>query len=456
MTRKEKIKDQIPPPTLKKSVEKSLATPFFKTGNWPKHNWWTIFHSHELNGFIQTAIQNNPSLEEAKKRFEMARQEAIVVRSLLFPLVTLSGEATNSLSSHNGLYRAFNHEFPINADLFQLYANFSYDFDIWGKNRNLFYSSIGQVMTKRAETAQVELLLTTGLAETYFLLKTNLIKKRLFEELLVVRQGIYQLQESMRKSALYSALEPYLGGENVQEAQKQVDSIDDEIEMNKHLLNILMGKSPDCPLCFDERVEPLLNCIDIPCNLSIGLLTRRPDLMAQIWKAEAIAYLVGASIADYYPDLSITAFLGYQSGHLNNLLSAKSLTYTVSPVFNLPIFTAGAITAKVCSKKAEYDATIFAYNQLLLDSAKEVADLLSNARTVFKQKKEQQEIVVLAKKRFDLTILKKDKGLDNKFNTYSLNEELIQKEIEDISLLYKQYFVTIMLIRALGGGFSCL
>jgi NodT family efflux transporter outer membrane factor (OMF) lipoprotein len=456
MTRKEKVKDQIPAPTLNTSINKSLATPYFQTGNWPKELWWKMFDSKELDGFMHQALLNNPSLEEAKKRIEMARQEAIVVRSVLFPLAELAGNATDLYSSHNGLYRALNSDFPINADLFGLLVNFSYDFDIWGKNRNLFYASIGKVMAQRAETAQVELLITTALADTYFLLKTNLIKKRLYEELLQVRKEIFQLENKMKKNFLYSALEPYYADENVLEAQKLVDAIDDDIDMTKHLLNVLMGKSPDCPLFVNELVDPLIQSIALPPDLSIGLLARRPDLRAQIWRAESSAYLVGASIADYYPDLSITAFLGYQSGHLNNLFSAKSFTYSITPAFNLPIFTAGAITANVCAKKAEYDAIIFAYNQLLLNSAKEVADLLCHARTVFKQKQEQQEIVILAKKRFDLTLLKRVSGLDSKFQTYSLTEEVINKELEDVSLLYKQYFVTIMLIRALGGGFYCL
>lgn len=456
MTRKEKVKDQIPPPSLNASIKKSLATPFFKTGNWPKQNWWTTFHSPELNAFIQMSIENNPSLEEAKRRLEMARQEAIVTRSALFPLVTMTGEFTHEYLSHYGLYRALNPEIPLNANLSQFFASLYYDFDIWGKNRNLFYSSIGRVMTQRAETAQVELQLTTALAETFFLLKTNLIKKRLLEELIKVKVGINDLQEKMLKSALFSAFEPYLGTEKILETQKQIEAINDDIEVNKHLLNILMGRSPDCPIITTDIVLPLTECIDLPCDLSIGLLARRPDLMAQIWKAEAVAYLVGASIADYYPDVSITAFLGFESGIKHNLLSAQAFNWGVTPAFNLPIFTAGAITANVSAKKAEYDATIFAYNQMLLNSAKEVADLLSNAKTIFKQKIEQEEIVVLAKKRLDLVILNVKSGLDSKFSNLGYKAAWLETQIEDVSLLYKQYFVTIMLIRALGGGFSCL
>lgn len=449
----ERDKYRMPMPSLEKSVEESLATSYFTTGHWPRLDWWQRFQSESLNRYMELAFSYNPTIEEAKKRVVEAHQEAIVTRSILFPLVTFDTEDTKIYSSHHGLYRALNPTFPISANLVDILFNASFDFDIWGKNRNLFFSSIGKEMTKRAEQREVELQISTLLALTFFAIKSLNQQLALYEQLLDVRMSVVSLQKKMQFSSLYSALDPYLGEEYVYEVKKVIEGLKDEIEVAKHLLNTLMGRSPDCFIEVGSEFLELQEAVAIPSDLRIGLLARRPDLMAQIWVVEALGYEVGASIANYYPDFSISAFLGLESGFYNNLFQAKSLTWQLAPALSLPIFTAGAIGANVRSKKGAFDAAKFAYNQMLLDSAREVSDLLSNARSIFTQKQDQQQIVEYAKKRYEITNLRKTKGLDSRFQTLALQEEVLLKETENVKLIFDEYMVTIKLIKSLGGGY---
>jgi outer membrane protein TolC len=123
------------------------------------------------------------------------------------------------------------------------------------------------------------------------------------------------------------------------------------------------------------------------------------------------------------------------------------------PALHLPIFTAGEIHANIKAKKAHFDAAVYAYNQLVLRSAQEVADLLALAKSVFYQKKEQEKIVDYAKARYKLTELRREKGLDDRLTDDIFHEELIQKKLVDVTLLYDQYLAVIKLIKALGGGY---
>jgi NodT family efflux transporter outer membrane factor (OMF) lipoprotein len=454
MTKKEKTKNLIKVPYLGESTSKSLSTSFFKTGKWPSSKWWRVFENEDLNHFMTLALENNPTLQEAKKRVEQVRQEAIITKARLFPLVGFKGNNNQIYSSHNGLYRGFNPTFPIIGYLVDLLVHLYYDFDIWGRNQNLFYASVGKTMAMKAEHAQAELVISVSVAQTYFALKANLVKKKLIDELVLVRKGIYELENKMRISALRSILEPLAALEKLQEAKKLQSSIETEVEVLAHLLNTLMGKSPDCAVDILAYLEPFSEKLTIPCELSLNLLARRPDLMAQIWRVEALAYEVGASIADYYPDLSIEAFLGFESTKYRRLLSMRSLTWNANPIVGLPIFTKGAISANVSAKKAAFDAAIYSYNTLVLDAAKQTADTLSQARDIFKQKIEQESIVNAASKRLEVVSLKLKKGLDNKFNAYALEEELIDAKIKDIMLLFEEYFIAIKLIESLGGGYA--
>ena len=44
-------------------------------------------------------------------------------------------------------------------------------------------------------------------------------------------------------------------------------------------------------------------------------------------------------------------------------------------------------------------------------------------------------------------------GLDSRFDTYYLQEEVIQAKLTKVLLLYNQYLASIKLTKALGGGY---
>ena len=332
--------------------------------------------------------------------------------------------------------------------------SFTYEFDFWGKNRHLFNSALGEMKAQEAEAAQVDLITSTSVAQAYFALKTNLLRNDLYEELFEVRNAIFKLQKLLLSKALLSKLPPLLSEEQLLEAEKLVFNIKEEVQTDRHLLNILLGRGPDAPLEIDESLPPLSKTLKLPENLSIDLLARRPDLMAQIWRVESLAHEVGAAKADFYPDINLTAFLGLESIAYHLLLKSHSKNAGLQPAIHLPIFTAGAIRANIRAKKAQFDEAVFAYNDLLLQSAKEVADLLVFTQSVFAQKEDQEQIVQASFDRYELTKLRVEKGLDDMLQQYYKREELILKQLDNVSLLYSQYLATVRLIKALGGGYQ--
>lgn len=423
------------------------------SGKWPQACWWEEYQCPELNRLMVLALSSNPTIEKMRARIDFARNEAIIARSSLYPSIYFDADFAWTFLSKNGLYKALNPNLPRNVNLIDLTFNFSYDFDFWGKNRNLFYAALGRKRAQEAEEAQAELIVEASLAQAYFALKTNLVRRDLYRELFAVRKEISEMEVFLKDKALLSSLIPLLSEERLWEAQKWVEEIEKEIAYNRHLINILVGRGPDCEICIEEGLGALPEVLAAPCDLPIHLLARRPDLMAQIWRAEALSKETGAAAADFYPDISITAFLGLESVFYSRLFTPNSATTGVKPALSLPIFTAGAIAANVRGKRALFEAAVFEYNELLLQSVQEVADILSFASSVFAQKKEQDIILQKAAERFDLTLLLQNKGLENIITTLRRKEDLVERELDNIQLIYDQYVASIKLTKALGGGY---
>jgi NodT family efflux transporter outer membrane factor (OMF) lipoprotein len=450
----EQTENLLVPPSIETSVERSVDSGFFSIGDWPDKKWWEIFNSAELNSLITEAIMQNPTIKSIEKRVEFARQEAKVVRSQLFPLLFFDANQSWEYVSHNGILRALNSKVPLNESLVDLTLSFKYEFDFWGKNRHLFNAALGKSKAEEAEASDVELIATTAVATAYFALKTNLIRQRLYQQLYQVRNQIFNLQNLLQNKALLSMLEPLLSEETLLEAEKLVFSIDEEVETDRHLINILVGRGPDVPLDIAVEMLPTPEILSIPDNLSLDLLSRRPDLMAQIWRVEALAHEVGAAKADFYPNINLTAFIGLETVVYRLLFRSHSKEAGLQPALHLPIFTAGSIRANIRAKKALFDEAVFEYNNLILNSAAEVADLLVLAQSIFRQKSDQDLIIEAATARYDLTSLRYRSGLDSLLSQYFVQEELILKQLDNVLLLYSQYLAAIKLTKALGGGYQ--
>ena len=450
----EQAQNLIPTPSLDNTVEKALDTPFFSVGSWPEENWWDVFTNLQLNELMNRALAQNPTLQSIQRQVENAKQRSIIARGQLFPLLFFNASDNLQFLSKNGLYRALNPNLPLSAGLIDMTLAFTYEFDFWSKYRNIFQAALGREKAEEASQAQVKLIITTAVAQAFFALKTNLIKAELYRDLCEVRKNIFNLQNLLLKNALSSKLPVYLSEEVLLESEKLIFAIEEEVEVDKHLLNILIGNGPDVPLGIDAELPSLPKTLVIPECLSLNLLSRRPDLMAQIWRVEALAHEIGVARADFFPNINLSAILGLESFHFSNLFNGSSGTGSAEPAFTLPIYTAGTIQANIDSKRALFDAALFDYNDLLLKSAQEVADLLVLAKSIYGQQSMQAVIVGCADARYGLTELRKQNGLDNDFQIYALQEEVIQKKLANIDLIYGQYLATVKLIKALGGGYA--
>lgn len=455
MSKLEQEKYVLEQPTLTSSTKKALKESEFIKGDWPETNWWEMFHSSELSNLIESALESNPSISTVKQRIEFAKEQAIIARSKLLPYVYFTGEDQYQLVSKNGLLHALNPCLPRLANLIDLDLLFVYEFDFWSKYRNLTRSAIAKAAADIAESKQVELIVSASLATAYFGLKTNYQKKGLLVQLASVRKKYLQLQTLMNKKALLSKIPMTHSEETFLSAKKSIAQIEQEIETTKHLINILRGVGPDTPLAIDDSCLDFSYTIQIPENLNLNLIARRPDLAAAICRAKALAFEVGAAIADFYPNVNLLAFLGLESFHLNNLFNVSgSGTFNINPAFSLPIFTAGAIAANVRGKKAQYNQAVFEYNDLLLQSTQEIADNLTVLRATFQKKADQTRIVDQADLRLRIISRNYAKGLDDLLQVYQSEEALILQQLTDIDLLYEEYMGTIKFIKALGGGYE--
>ncbi len=441
-------------PSLEKSEENALQNPYFVRGDWPDQNWWEMYQSETLNALVKQALQANPDILGVKAKIDRARALSIISRAQVFPLVFFNGNESLTYLSKNGLLYNLNPQLGRHADVISFDLSIDYEVDLWWKYHNLFYASLGKEQADIAEASQVELVITTAIAEAYFALKSNLVRQELYHRLADVKQDYYDLLLLLLEKALSTAFSPALAKEQLAEAWKAVYEIDQEVKNTIHLVNILRGVGPDEELSLDNTPLDPPECMAIPDTLSLDLLARRPDLAAALWRAKALSFEVKARIADFYPNVNIKALLGLDTLQWRKLFEGNSMFPSFQPAVHMPIFVWGETKALVAAKTAEFNQAIEEYNTLVLQSTQQVADMLVILDTVYKKREEQKTILESARFRLDLSLLNYEHGLDDMLQVYEKEIEWIEKAIVDVELIYAQYASSVGLIRSLGGGYQ--
>lgn len=442
------------PKPINQSVSIAKSEPFFKMGDWPKSQWWCALNSDELNTLTQEALANNPSIQAVWKKVEVAKEIAQKTKAPLYPKVFFDAEQDWGGMSGNSVPFEYNPSLGRIYDLVDLTVSFKYEFDFWGKYRNQLKAALGEERSQRAEARQVELMITTTLAKAYYALKTNLVRKKLYEEFYLVRSNMLDLNDLLYERAIRSRIEPASSVENLEDIQKEILALDEEIAINVHFINVLRGKSPDSPLSLSDSLSEVPATLQLPKDLSSDLVVRRPDLVASIWHIESLAYEVNIAIADFFPSVNLVGFMGLGSIGWAKLFDWRSATARLQPSIHLPIFRAGEIRANARKNRAELEAAIYSYNDQLLKSLKEVSDGLVFVTKTYKQKEAQLEILSQADLKLNLLQLKYQSGIDGLLSVYEMQVELIERQLQDVMITYQQYTSVIQVIKALGGGYS--
>jgi len=415
------------------------------------YDWWKEFKDPLLDKLIESGLEKSPTLKLAEERLKAVYQIALQSRSSLYPEVDIEVIDTWYHLSKNGFFRALAPSIPAVVNDFTMGLSFSYEFDFWNKNRSLFNAALSRTTALVAERAQAELILTTSIAYSYLELQFLLLERHILSQQQTNRQRIYNMINRRKIEALDTKIETNRGEIFLLEITTLLLKVEQEIERHIHQLKALTGLGEEVELAIplSELKGISLGLFD---NISLNLIARRPDLMAQKALVEAHAKEIDAAKTDFYPNINLNALIGLESITWSKLFRASSYSATITPAFNLPIFTAGRLQAQLREKVADFNAAVQGYNGLILTAAQELADCLTDIALI------EQEIVIeaLSLDNFQSTLyLTRERfqhALADRIAVLQAEDAFLKSQLSLAVLKYSRQFQFVLLIRALGGG----
>lgn len=420
------------------------------SATYPASDWWTAYDDAQLNRLIAAALAGNPTIRIAQARLERAQAATEVAGAARLPQVSASTDNSRQRLSENYIYPP-----PLGGSNQWLNTgtlNAGWELDLFGRNRAGLDAAVGSARAAAADHEAARILLAAKVAVSYFSLAQKLEQRAVLEAIVADREQFFKLVAERVKAGLDTKVELRQAQGSVPQARQEIAALDEQIALNRHALAALAGADPrsldQLAPSFGARPSP-----ELPANLPADLVGRRSDIVAARWRIEAAGRDIAAAKAEFYPNVNLTAFIGYQSLGLSQWLTNASRMTGFGPAIHLPIFEGGRLRGNLRGKTADYDAAVEDYNAKLIDALRDVADQLASAAAIDDQAREQEAALAATSAAYELARQRYQAGLANYLTVLSAELAVEQQRRGAVDLKARRYAIDVELARSLGGGF---
>ncbi len=434
-----------PPESFKEAGQWKTAQPADQS---LRGKWWEIFGDPQLNSLEEQLTVSNQNLKVAEARLREARAAVRFNRAAQFPTIS-AGPTVSSL--HASANRPFIRTTGNTGD-FILPIDFSYEVDLWGRIRRSVAAAREEAQATTADYATASLSLHAELAIDYFELRSADAQKQLLDDTVKAYTDALQLTTNRFQGGVAPK-------SDVAQAKTQLDTTrvqDTDVTVARaqfeHAIAILIGKPP-AELTIPPRPLDLQPPI-IPGALPAELLERRPDIAAAERRMAEANQQIGIARAAYFPTLSLNASAGFEGTSLLNWLTWPSRFWAVGPQMTETLFDGGRRRANSETARANYDGTVATYRQTALTAFQEVEDNLAALRILNDEDQQQTEATASAKDSLQLFTNRYKGGVDTYLQVINAQTVALQNERNNVDIQRRRMDASVLLIKALGGGWS--
>jgi multidrug efflux system outer membrane protein len=417
--------------------------------------WFEVFKDEKLQELERTALTQNYDLRDAAARVEAARASLGVTRSNQFPNLGAGANISTIRVSRDGatplpaaLVREQNRTFG-GATLNLL----SFELDFWGRLRRATEAARANLLGAEENRKAVMTTLVSEVAANYFSLRELDYQLEISQRTLATRQASLELIRNRQAGGVATLLDLRQGEQLVYTASETIPALQQQIEQTENQISLLLGKNPGEVLrgrsLTEQEMPP-----EVPVGLPSALLERRPDIRAAEQNLIAANAEIGVAKAAYFPQISLSGFLGGQGTQLSSLFSGPSGVWNFTPQVTQPIFTAGRLKSNVQLSEALHESALIQYEKTIQTAFTEVSDALIAHQRVRESRVQQELLVDALQDRTRLAYVRYRGGVDTLLNALDSDRDLFQAELALSEIRLNELDGVVQLYKALGGGWQ--
>jgi NodT family efflux transporter outer membrane factor (OMF) lipoprotein len=313
-------------------------------------------------------------------------------------------------------------------------------------------SSRAQAQASAADLETIRLSLHAELALDYLTLRGLDAQKKLFDSNVDAFDKALQLTKNRFQGGVASREDVDLAATQLEQTRAQDIDITSARDQFEHAIAVLIGQ-PASSFRLDPAPMPATPPVPPP-GLPSELVERRPDIAEAERRVAAANEQVGIARAAFFPTIALGLVGGFESGRFPDWLTGPSGLWSIGASAAETVFDAGRRRAVSDQAIASYDEMIADYQQTVLTSFQQVEDSLSDLRVLEEEAKTQDAAVAAANRALDQSTNRYKGGLDTYLTVITAQSAALANQRTAVSLLTRRLTSTVLLVKALGGGWD--
>jgi NodT family efflux transporter outer membrane factor (OMF) lipoprotein len=426
-------------------------------------DWWKSFDDPILNRLVEEAVQSNLDVKLASARIREARAQRRATIAAGLPTLDARSGASRRRNSANfsqqtgGGANTGGGGFGVGRqliDIFQMGFDAQWELDFFGGVQRAMEAADANLEAEEEGRRDALVSLLGDIARNYIELRANQQKRAVTLANLRSQEETLGLIRQRRRAGLASELEVAQAEALAAVDRAQAPDYEIAVQQAIHALSVLLGRAPGQLAARLERDGPVpVSAAPGLADLPAELLRRRPDIRRAERKLAATNADIGAAVAELYPKINLSAFLGLQNTRIADFTPIGK-SWSMASSLSMPLFNWGRLQANVKAKEALHEQAFIGYQSIVLNAFKEVEDaLVAHAqalerRLALVQAVEAQTLALrLAQERYE-------KGLTAYLDALEAERGLQQAQRDLVDGQARQSLQLAALYKALGGGWN--
>ena len=421
----------------------------------PLDRWWSGFQDPVLTSIVERALAQNLDLEESTGRIRQARAAAQAAGARLLPQGSLSTQVSPFHQSLEGPIGTIARHLPgYDRDqvLYDAGAGASWEIDLGGGLQRDAEAAAALAEAAEAEHLGTKVMVAAEAADAYLQLRGDQARIALAEQQVVADAKLADLVKLRLARGAATERELAQSQALLSQARASLPPLRVALQAQLNRLDVLLGRQPGAMNAELAEIKQIPAVPAIDPQDSADLLRRRPDVIAAERRLAAKTALIGSANSDYYPKLSLSALLGFESLNSQQLFTGAGFQPQAVAGLRWRLFDFGRVDAEVASAEGAQAEALAHYRASLLRATEDVENALTALAETLKQNqdlRQESQSLTVARDRAQEAYLG---GAVSLIEVLDADRQLLTAEDEEARSRADAARSAVSAFRALGGG----
>jgi NodT family efflux transporter outer membrane factor (OMF) lipoprotein len=413
-------------------------------------DWWTLFHSKQLNELIEQALANNHDLKAAQAALSEARENVLAQRGAYFP--SLGADFSASRQKQPGSLAPVPSNNALLYNLFTPQLSISYVPDVFGLNRRTVESLQAQAQGMRFQMLATYTTLTSNVVVTAIQANATDTQIDATRQMVAINSHALETLNYQYRKGYASGLDVAAQESQLAQVSATLPPLLKQSDQLHHLLAVLTGRFPNETPTESFELSSLQLPVDLPVSMPSTLVAQRPDVRQAQANLHAASAQIGIAVANRLPNITLTADAGSTALAISQVFNSGTSFWGLAADVTAPIFEGGKLLHQERAARAAYTQAAEQYRGTVLTAVQNVADALTALQQDAEGLKAAAAAEHAAKTTLDLARQQVRDGYSSDLALLNAEQTYQQALINLIQAQASRYADTAALFQALGGG----